>query len=179
MNQLFLNAIIADNHMNALSDLISAQGIDVNLPIYHGITPLLLAAANNSMNSITVLLNAGADPDLICEIGAHTPLFVAAMLGRKEMVIKLLEAGAGVNVFSGQYTPIEAAAFRGHVDIVHILLAAGAGIVDPQNNHDNTPFDLLQSAGHLASVQGHDEISRELYSHHFRFQLQLCGPSVC
>ena len=61
-----------------------------------GVSPLFLAAEHGHAATQSVLLAAGADPN-IARFDGVSPLFVAAMKGKVEIVQHLLDAGADAN----------------------------------------------------------------------------------
>ena len=62
-----------------------------------GLTPLLFAARDGKVESATVLLEAGADPDLV-DPDRHTPLILSLMNGHLDVAAALVRAGADVNM---------------------------------------------------------------------------------
>lgn len=59
-----------------------------------GRNPLLIAAENNNLAMVKMLIDAGASPDAYFEFHSQTPLCMAVAHGNVEMVRILLEAGA-------------------------------------------------------------------------------------
>lgn len=75
------------------------KGAKLN-PIYD-ITPLGLAARDNKLNIVKLLIEAGADLDFqMEEVEKNTALMIAAENGNFEIVKTLVEAGADVNLKS-------------------------------------------------------------------------------
>jgi ankyrin repeat protein len=62
-----------------------------------GLTPLLFAARDGKVASAKVLLEAGADPNLV-DPDQHTPLILALMNGHLDVAAALVRAGADVNM---------------------------------------------------------------------------------
>jgi ankyrin repeat protein len=75
-----------------------------------GLTPLLHAAREGHVESVIVLLDAGADPDRVSR-GDHTsPILIATLNGHFDLALMLLEAGADPNLASDAgATPLYAA----------------------------------------------------------------------
>lgn len=90
-----------------------------------GYTPLLFAAQQGSLESVTLLLAAGADVHDTAPDGTRA-LVVAAHSGHAEVAAFLLENGADPNAAAAGYTALHAAILRGEVDFVKALLARGA-----------------------------------------------------
>ena len=85
------------------------------------------AEAEGGIKSLSSLLNAGANPNVIAP-GGFTPLHVAAEAGNEAMTSALLGAGADASIKneSGQ-TPAAVAASWGHKTLAEALLRADAG----------------------------------------------------
>lgn len=91
-----------------------------------GVTNIYYPAYNGDLNTLRLLLEAGADPDGTI-INGLFPLYVASELGHIGAVQLLVEAGADVN----KRTPKGATALlnateEGQLEVVRLLIAAGA-----------------------------------------------------
>lgn len=96
----------------------------MDTPSADGATPLSIAAEFGELESVQVLLEAGADKDHAMADGA-TPLWMAAQEGHDKIVVALLEADADKDrALDGGVTPLYAASQNGHVAVVKVLLAA-------------------------------------------------------
>ena len=118
-----------------------------------GATPFWRAAQASDVESMSLLLAAGADPGLVTFDGT-TPLMVAAGIGWRgnfsqnapdswlQAVHVLIELGADVNAvdFNG-FTAIHGAAALGNDDMVEFLVARGAK-VDGITEAGNSPADM-------------------------------------
>jgi len=118
-----------------------------------GATPFWRAAQASDVESMRLLLAAGADPDL-ATFDETTPLMVAAGIGWRgnfsqnapdswmRAVHFLSEIGADVNAAdSNGYTALHGAAALGDYEMVEFLVARGAR-VDILNKAGNSPADM-------------------------------------
>jgi ankyrin repeat protein len=105
-----------------------AAGYPVNPP-KHGLLPLQDAVTSGDQRMLELLLECGADPNLL-DFWGESALYNAADTGQVEMARALLAAGANPNVQSRDdmwlHTPLICATMRGNVEMVRLLLAAGA-----------------------------------------------------
>jgi ankyrin repeat protein len=90
-----------------------------------GATPLLFAARVGDLESVRLLLQAGADandsqPDGVSAVG------LAAHSGNGPVAALLLEHGADPNAAGSGYTALHAAILRSDLNLVKVLLARGA-----------------------------------------------------
>lgn len=100
---------------------------------YSGVTPLMLAAVNSSMETVQLLFEYGADITRIAKCGNYTALIDAVLWNRKKMV-KYLVQQKGIHkiidVLDGRWghTPLIVACINGYTDIVNYLIRAGANV---------------------------------------------------
>ncbi|XP_026089120.1 ankyrin repeat and SOCS box protein 2-like isoform X1 [Carassius auratus] len=92
----------AENNKDSVLEILIDAGYDVNAKMSddwskmyedHRSTALYSAVANSNIEAATMLLEAGADPNL----DIFNPLLVAVRIGSMEMVALLLKHGANVN----------------------------------------------------------------------------------
>jgi ankyrin repeat protein len=95
---------------------------------FDGSTPLYQAAVQGETELARLLLDAGADPDLISGGESEgTPLCAASCYGNVEIVRALLAHRANPNLRENElWTPLRWAASHGHEEVARMLLAAGA-----------------------------------------------------
>lgn len=105
------------------------RGVDVNARNPAGGTALMIAAKRGHLETVRVLLEAGADPNLSLREVTYRALHTAAQEGHNQIVAQLLKYGADINATT-QYgeTPLISAAFYGRYSTVVLLLEHGADL---------------------------------------------------
>ncbi|MFF6980270.1 ankyrin repeat domain-containing protein [Streptomyces sp. NPDC008343] len=118
--------------------------------------PLWVAAQAGDVESLQVLLDAGADANARTDgdhddpDGCRTPLLAAIRSGVAAAVAVLLDAGADVNVITPTvYRPLDIAEELGDATIIHHLRERGAAVLTPEE------LDIVQAArrGFMARVR--------------------------
>ena len=137
-----------------LSSLIAlGAGVNWRDPQF-GSTALYTAAYQGHSVCVRLLLDAGADKEVMSTVGC-TPLFVAAGNGHDAVVRMLLDAGADKDRRGANgTTPLFVAAEKGHEVSVRMLIKAGADKERAQNE-GCTPLCV-------AAESGHDRVVRAL-----------------
>lgn len=108
----------------ALRTLIE-KNANVNEPDADGATALHWAAYHDDLESVDLLVTAGANVNAANDLGA-TPLWIASSNG-VPVAKRLLAAGANPNLaLVGGETPLMAAARAGQAGVVELLVAKGA-----------------------------------------------------
>jgi len=94
-----------------------------------GIPLVCIAARNGHLNTLKLLIDSGAQVNLIAEDRGSNALFDSALIRNKDIVKTLIEAGADVNIQSkdGQ-TALIVVVGAGDDEIVEILFKAGADL---------------------------------------------------
>ncbi len=118
-----------------------------------GFTALHLSAFFGGVEGARVLLDAGAELDVVSRNDFSVYPIHSAAAGRVPVALLLVERGADVNVKQRHgWTPLHSAARNGSDALVDALLAAGA---DPAATNDDgvTAADLAREAGHDAIVE--------------------------
>jgi ankyrin repeat protein len=136
-----------------------------------GSTPLLFGARSGDVESVRLLLAAGADPNDALPDGMSA-LVLAAHSGQGAVARLLLDKGADPNAAGTGYMALHAAVLRGDVDVVTDLLRHGAdpnaqivkGTPLRRNNEDfNLPATLIGATPYwLAAKFLEPEIMRAL-----------------
>jgi ankyrin repeat protein len=93
-------------------------------------TPLGLAVKGSHIRATRLLLEKGANVNVMIKIGLHrmSPLYVAAMDGQLTIVKLLIAAGVDANGTDYLRLPIRPATEKGYTHIVKELINAGANV---------------------------------------------------
>ena len=147
----FVFAAAQYGNAEAVSALLAA-GADPNaIPSGTRTTPVSVAARNNYVDALAVLIAAGANVDTP-NSGGSSPAYVAAQEGRAETLKLLIAAGADIETpRSTGARPLYIAAVHGHVDAVKVLIEAGADVhaTAPDTKlGPRTPADSAMRNGH-------------------------------
>jgi ankyrin repeat protein len=119
-------------HAGVVSVLLETPGVDLNAALTDdrdaGVTPSFLAADENQLVVLKLLIAAGADVNMARVSDGCTPLFIAAQKGHVGVVDLLIAAGANVNATRGTNgtTALKLALAKGHAEVAQKLRAAGA-----------------------------------------------------
>ena len=156
------SAQIADAVEHRDKDAVQAlvkQRVNVNATQPDGTTALHWAAHWNDLETVNLLLHAGANPKIANRYGA-TPLSEAASVGNAPMIEALLKAGADAKALTtadGE-TVLMTAARAGNVDAVRILLEHAAD-VNAREKYKG------QTALMWAAAERHPEVIKVLLAH--------------
>ena len=103
--------------------LVGLPEVDVNYADKYNYTALQAAVCDGATDSVQVLIDAGADINILNYDG-HSLLHDACEFGSLEIVKILVSVGAGVRVTNGErHTCLHAAAEAGHTEIVRYLVS--------------------------------------------------------
>ena len=129
-------------------------GADVNAAQGDGMTALHWTALANDLQTMNVLLYAGAATEALTRVGAYTPLHLASSRGHAAAVTRLLEAGSKVGPFTATgVQPLHLAAQAGNVEAVKALLDRGADINAKDKTHGRTPLIFAASQDRLDAMK--------------------------
>ena len=135
-NTCLHHAVTGECSKKTLQALVD-KGANANARNVKNQTALIFGSCKGSEDAINVLLNAGADANIVGDNG-HTCLLAAAFKGcSKETLQKIIDHGADVNARSVKnQTALILASFKGSEDAIYVLLnaEADANIVD-DNGH--------------------------------------------
>ncbi len=136
------------------------KGADVSERGFHGMTPLIAAAAfNQNPEVILLLLKAGADIEARdSEYGSTALVWAAFSNQNQEATSTLLKAGADVNARTKDGgTPLTAAANGNqNPEVIMVLLNAGAD-AKVKDNSGKTAFDY---ARYKPTLKGTDALQK-------------------
>jgi len=135
---------VREDALDAVAALIAA-GVDPDAPDGR---PLAAAAAAGQTETLQLLLDAGAQPDL-AGVDRQTPL-VAAVMHRQTETVKLLLA-AGADPSAGEQYDTAPILFATDVEIARLLLDAGAD-VDARDGGRATALIGAATIGDVALV---------------------------
>ena len=103
------------------------RGMSPHHRTWHGVTLLHDMAQNGDLAKARLLIDHGAELDLIEDEYRSTPLGLAARWGRRSLVELLLSRGANPNAAGAPWSrPLAWARKKGHQEIERVLVAAGA-----------------------------------------------------
>ncbi|XP_058679127.1 B-cell lymphoma 3 protein [Ammospiza caudacuta] len=140
-----------------LRELLRGPGggaVDLQARDYEGLTPLHVAVASGSRESVLLLLQHGADVDAGDIKSGRSPLLHAVENDSLEMAELLLQHGASVNAQSyAGCTALHAAAGRGLLRLLRLLLRCGADC-GLRNLHNDTAAGVAASAQVIDILRG-------------------------
>lgn len=116
---------------DAVAALLLNAGADVHALSIYGWTPLFSAVERGWSITAKLLIEAGAEVNLVDYFGGNTPLLTACVGGCGDCIRLLLDAGADVNVTDDhECTALYKACWDGECDLecVKLLVEAGADV---------------------------------------------------
>src|SRR5262249_55423622 len=119
-------AAIRANDLHQITKMLQ-EGADANTRDDRGVTPLMYATTLGSLDAMKLLLDRGADSNVIKMFGSTALMWSASDVAKVRL---LLEHGAGVRAVSKQgRTALQIAALSDHsAEIVRLLIAKGADV---------------------------------------------------
>lgn len=151
-----LREAIRDGNPEAVAETLEG-GADIGHRFGIEDTVLHLAVRPGRVAALPILLEAGADPNLVNEDG-QSALHAVSLHSANDLndeafaadaIAQLVAAGADVSVRDHrERTPLSLAAFRGNAVAVEALLAAGADS-DARSEDGNTPLIMAARQGYL------------------------------
>jgi len=148
-----LHAACEAGHADLIVPLLEA-GADINRATYDAtFTSLHHALAKRKWDCAKILIDKGADVNLLNEGGVFgSSLHYAIYQGEEEFVKLIVAKGGDVNLISGQgYTPIHMAVINDQLAILDVLIKSGAD-VNIKDEDSLTPL-------HMAARDGNGEIA--------------------
>jgi ankyrin repeat protein len=128
------------------------QGVNPNAkPDLWGKTALIVAVERNDVEMVRLLLDSGADPDLLA--GGYTPLGRAAFLGYDHVAALLLKYGADPDFKSKDgNTPLTAAASMNRLEVIRVLIPAHPDYT-LFNREGRTALSVAAMRGYIDAVR--------------------------
>jgi len=123
--QTYLRIASTYGHTNLVSYLMG-RGALIDKPDMDGMTPLYMAVDKNHVDTVQLLLDAGADPNCqpYDEEKRACPLYQAAQRNYPEVCDLLLRFGANIDQKFKGGTPLKIATQNKHTNIIEMLQAA-------------------------------------------------------
>ena len=110
-----------------------AEGSDINVANEMGWTPLVMAAFNQHMETVKVLVDAGADVNHQSVNGTTVFMYAKTKVietGEYSLLDYLLQKGADINIrdYKKEWTVLQYVRDIVHAEMEHYLIAKGASI---------------------------------------------------
>jgi ankyrin len=129
------------------------QKADVNAPQGDGATALHWAVYRDDLETVDLLLKAGANPKTANSFGA-TPLSLAAENGNAPITKRLLDGGADANErMLNSDTVLMMAARTGNIPTMKLLIERGADVNVKETSRGTTALMWAAAQKHPAAVQ--------------------------
>ena len=144
-----LEAAALEGHREVMRTLIQARA-DVNRPVADGFTPLITAASNGDLESVRLLLDAGALPEAIDDEGDNA-LALARKKGHDEIVAEI-EARLEQNGHRSSQRSLFAALENRDLPHVQEWISRGPDLA-ATNGRGLTPLARAAELGHLGLVR--------------------------
>ena len=139
-------------HTECLEILAKDQLVDINCQTKFGATPLILAAKCGYLDTVDLLLDYGADPNIQYR-GKQNALLFAAGNGHYECIQSLLRHEVNVNQANVQnVTPLMRATQQGHNECVLLLTEHGAD-VNIQDTYGRTAAHFAVENGNSTALR--------------------------
>jgi uncharacterized protein len=130
------------------------EGADVNAAQGDGMTALHWSALNGDLDTMNVLLYAGATAEPLTRVGRYTPLHLASSRGHAASVSRLLEAGSKPgSVTETGVQPLHLASQAGNPEAVKALLDRAADVNARDETHGRTPLVFAASQNRLEVIR--------------------------
>eukprot|EP00833_Pecoramyces_ruminatium_P011921 jgi/Orpsp1_1/1185953/evm.model.c7180000096210.1 len=124
--ELPLEYAIRENSVDMVEFLIKDCGAEVNVIFESGYTPLILAISKGNIEIVKILINHGADINMMKN--SDSPLNLAIARNMEDIVHYLVEKGANIYKSSYSMTPLMNAVYYCNNKIAFYLIEKGADI---------------------------------------------------
>lgn len=139
-----LHRVVSTRGCPQLVQLLLSHGADVNRLDSLQLSPLYYSVSGNSLNVTNVLIEAGADVNIITRGYLHTLLHVTTC---HRIVQKLLSCGVDPNKSNSHgFRPIHYASWRNKAKVVRELIKGGALVDYKTARHKNSCLHLTNSS---------------------------------
>ena len=136
-----LHHAVYQNGLSMIRNMLVNDRSCINMRNNQGLTPLLIAINKLNYGISDLLLQFGADPNVINISDENTPLHIAALNGVSWLGEILLEHGAKINALNREgATPLILAVQGQHREFISLLLRKGAAI-ETSDNYRKTARD--------------------------------------
>lgn len=119
---------------------------DINFANYNNDTPLLLAVSRNNIQLVKLLLDNGANPNVVNN-EKISPLIRSCLNGNFIISKMLIECGADINfIYESMFscTPLYLTVINSHTDITRLLIDNGANIYEKDEQNNNLLLSSLK-----------------------------------
>ncbi|XP_063056548.1 DNA-binding protein RFXANK isoform X1 [Engraulis encrasicolus] len=147
LDSLSIHQLAAQGDIPQLTIHLAKDNALLNSTDKCGYTPLMWASAFGEIDTVKLLLETGADPNVLAR-ERESALTLASSRGYADIVNLLLEKGVDVDSYDWNGgTPLLYAVRGNHIKCVFALLAGGADISFEADSGYN-PMDLAVALGH-------------------------------
>ena len=152
------------NHRHETLEALLRSGEDLEQKNKYGTRPLLFAVYHHDIKSVKLLLEYGANPNVMDGNGVYTPLSEASMRNQIDTVKLLLSYGADVNYQHNKSETALMSASKGcrHFKMVKLLLEHGA---DPRIK-DEFGYDTISGLSRYCNNTVQYRKMRYVLEHH-------------
>eukprot|EP01127_Copromyxa_protea_P010454 TRINITY_DN2544_c0_g1_i3.p1 TRINITY_DN2544_c0_g1~~TRINITY_DN2544_c0_g1_i3.p1 ORF type:complete len:514 (+),score=72.54 TRINITY_DN2544_c0_g1_i3:689-2230(+) len=155
---------------NETARLSSSPELRVNVNSkQRGFTPLYLACSKENAELVKILLESGADPNLVSR--GKPPLLLSVLRNHQPIVNLLLSYGANPNVITRNVSPLHLAVSKGVIELCDILVKSGAD-VSLNSSQYGTPL-------HLSIRLNHKFVAQYLVSKGAKLQVLNSDGETC
>jgi len=141
----------AEGDISGIDELLRA-GANVNCTVDIGEfgSPLSAAAYKGRLDAVRLLLDRGADPNLVSDAG---PLINAAEAGHVDIVSLLLDRGATIDrIVPGNQNALIRASGKGRLEVVKLLVARGADVNARAWAPQSKTYRVVNAEGKIVTV---------------------------
>merc|ERR1711935_463285 len=147
-----MSAAAGGGHADVLQYLIGQKG-NVDKSEYNQFPPLHAAAAKGSLPTMSMLINAKCDLDVLEDMLGQTALHAAIDRDQSGVIPLLLNAGAAIDLKTKLgVTPLAHACAKNSTDCVKLLLSSKADLRS-ESDKNISPMGAAANKGHIEIVK--------------------------